>query len=55
VEVIKRDNIQHLNQATPSSLSRIQDVGWQQHLSHLIAMPQKQKRWNLCIPILLMP
>ena len=41
MEMIKRDSIQHLNQATPSSLSRIQDVGWQQHLSHLIAMPQK--------------
>lgn len=27
IEMIKRDSIQHLNQATPSSLSRIQDVG----------------------------
>ncbi|PFG57938.1 choline/glycine/proline betaine transport protein [Vibrio sp. ES.051] len=41
LEMLKRDSVQHLNQATPSSLARIQEVGWQQQLENLIAMPQK--------------
>ena len=41
LEMIKRDSVQHLNQATPSSLARIQEIGWEQQLERLITMPQK--------------
>lgn len=42
MEQIKRDSIEHINRATPSSLARIQEAGdWQQHIEQLISMPQK--------------
>ncbi|WP_428944760.1 BCCT family transporter [Pantoea sp. FN060301] len=41
LEQIKRDSIDHINKATPSSLSRIQETGWENQLEQLISQPQK--------------
>lgn len=41
-EMIKIDSISHLSQTTPSTLARIQEIGWQEHLEQLISVPHKQ-------------
>lgn len=43
LEQIKRDSIEHINKATPSSLSRIQEIGWENQLKQLISQPQKKE------------
>ncbi|MCL1160732.1 MULTISPECIES: BCCT family transporter [Shewanella] len=40
-EMVKIDSAHHLSQATPSTLARIQEIGWQQHLEQLITIPEK--------------
>lgn len=43
LEQVKRDSVEHINRATPSSLARIQEVGWEKQLEQLISMPQKRE------------
>ncbi|MZI94716.1 BCCT family transporter [Vibrio sp. CAIM 722] len=45
-EMIKIDSANHLSQATPSTLARIQEIGWQQHLEQLITIPEKKEVLN---------
>lgn len=45
-DMTKRDSRQHINQITPSSLARIQEVGWENHLDQLIAIPAKTEAAN---------
>lgn len=42
-ELTKRDSRLHINQTTPSSLTRIQEVGWEHHLDQLVALPEKNE------------
>lgn len=41
LEQIKRDSVEHINRATPSSLARLQEVSWKEQLEQLISLPQK--------------
>ncbi|MFB9133990.1 BCCT family transporter [Vibrio olivae] len=38
-EMIKIDSANHLNQTTPSTLARIQETGWEQHLGQMLSVP----------------